>query len=261
VDVAACRVRRPGHDAHHAGYNASNAITILGISLFAALSGAEINTLAQSFGASAIKKVFETMPLPAGGKMDWILAHLMLAEFAEALPVVILGAVATAVGGLAHESTARTASARDDGKSRLRHAYSLGAVGVNVVLLFMLVVVTVQASRALRRERLWEIHTLEVKNSIRSTALAFMDCESNQRSYLLTGNEAFAKAYRVGRVDVLLMVDRLDTMTKDNPRQQARVSRIAKLMKMKLEYMDSFMQKRRTRGRRGTGWTCAAGTT
>jgi CHASE3 domain sensor protein len=145
-------------------------------------------------------------------------------------------------------STARTASARDDGKSRLRHAYSLCAVGVNVVLLFMLVVVTVQASRSLRRERLWEIHTLEVKNSIRSTALAFMDCESNQRSYLLTGNETFAKAYRVGRVDVLLMVDRLDTMTKDNPRQQARVSRIAKLMKLKLEYMDSFMQKRRDEG-------------
>jgi hypothetical protein len=52
------------------GYNASNAITILGISLFAALSGAEINTLAQSFGASAIKKVFDAMPPGGGGGKD-----------------------------------------------------------------------------------------------------------------------------------------------------------------------------------------------
>jgi hypothetical protein len=49
------------------GYNASNPLTILGFSLLAALSGAEVNTLAQNFGAGALRKILETLPRTAEG--------------------------------------------------------------------------------------------------------------------------------------------------------------------------------------------------
>jgi CHASE3 domain sensor protein len=149
-------------------------------------------------------------------------------------------------------SGARSAIARINDRARLLYMYKIGAVVVNVLLLFTLVGVTVHASRDLRRQGMWVTHTLEVKNAIRTTALAFMDCESNQRAYLLTGDEVFARSYGLARADVVTIVDRLAVMTKDNDTQRDRIVKLVALMNEKLEYMDSFVVARRTAGR---SWT------
>lgn len=82
----------------------------------------------------------------------------------------------------------------------------------------------------------WVTHTAEVLREIETDVSLAKDVETGTRGYIITANDEFLEPYFNARRKVENKLEPLYTMTKDNPRQQARVIELANLINYKLKY-------------------------
>ena len=94
----------------------------------------------------------------------------------------------------------------------------------------------------------WVRHTHEVLENLQSSLSAMLEVESSDREFVITGNDQFLKSYR----DSILRLQQEETivrnLTMDNPEQQRQISTLRGLADQKIQYADTVMGLRRTKG-------------
>ncbi len=73
-------------------------------------------------------------------------------------------------------------------------------------------------------------HTHEVLYEFEQTLVDAVESETGVRGYLLTGNDEFMEPYRQARKTILVHVERVKLLTKDNPVQQINVDNLKRLI-------------------------------
>jgi CHASE3 domain sensor protein len=125
----------------------------------------------------------------------------------------------------------------------------VAAAIVNLAVLVLVFDVLWMALYQVRKDNYWVMHTSQVKTILRDVGIGIADCESNQRSYLLTGNEIYIRYYELAKRVIRSSVSELATMTRDNPAQQERVAGVSALVGEKIRFMDRFLVDRKKFGK------------
>ena len=89
-------------------------------------------------------------------------------------------------------------------------------------------------------------HTLEVLAALEETLALLLDAETDQRGYLLAGNEAFQAEFGTSAALVVDRVTVLGKMVSDNPEQAARAAKLRDLIVDRLALMRRVMAFRQT---------------
>jgi signal transduction histidine kinase/ActR/RegA family two-component response regulator len=94
----------------------------------------------------------------------------------------------------------------------------------------------------------WVHHTLEVETAVSDTWSLLQAAEIGQRSFVLTGEEGFLEPYIDAQQKLPAALDRLQTLTSDNPEQVAAVAAIHPLVARRLAFADETIKLRRDQG-------------
>jgi CHASE3 domain sensor protein len=134
-------------------------------------------------------------------------------------------------------------------KATRRTAAKFAVVLLNVAIVVICLngVLFISTTR-LDRNRAWVDHTRAVQVAIRQTLIALLDAESNQRAYLLTGDEKFYEGYGTARVAMSRALLELKRLTVDNPTQQVRVGQLRAILRAKVEFLREMIERRRRHG-------------
>ncbi|WP_331055816.1 CHASE3 domain-containing protein, partial [Longimicrobium sp.] len=111
-----------------------------------------------------------------------------------------------------------------------RLAATLGSAAV----ILLLAGVTWLAVQRSRESTGWVRHTYRVTVVLGRTVSDLVDAETGQRGYLLTGDERYLAPYRQGAARFAHDLEALRGLTRDNPRQQARIGQMQRLGTAKL---------------------------
>ncbi|MGK3961743.1 methyl-accepting chemotaxis protein [Sorangium sp. So ce118] len=76
--------------------------------------------------------------------------------------------------------------------------------------------------------RSWDQHTYEVMLATSEIMESLLDTETGERGFVITGVESFLEPYRSGRDRFEKSLSRARELTRDNPRQQVRLEKIAR---------------------------------
>jgi signal transduction histidine kinase len=98
------------------------------------------------------------------------------------------------------------------------------------------------------RDRNWEAHTREVIEALKSTLECVLNLETGQRGFIIVGEESYLLPYQEAITRVDEKVEGLAHLTKDNPEQQLRVSRIKELIELRKESLRKAIAARRENG-------------
>jgi PAS domain S-box-containing protein len=94
----------------------------------------------------------------------------------------------------------------------------------------------------------WVRHTHEVLENLQSSLSAMQDVESSYRGFVITGNDQFLTPYR----DSILRLQQeeaiIENLTVDNPEQQRQTSTLHRLADQKIQYAETLIGLRRTKG-------------
>src|ERR1035441_4699721 len=112
----------------------------------------------------------------------------------------------------------------------------------SVILGFGLLLIVVLASAFVTRRQLgaqarnqyWVEHTHEVLVQLDQVQLLLIYAETGQRGYLYTGDRKYLQPYNFALSQVDSHVSRVVELTADNPRQQARIPELRRLVHQKL---------------------------
>src|SRR6476646_8451036 len=85
-------------------------------------------------------------------------------------------------------------------------------------------------TRQLLEDAEWVAHTHEVLDLTSDVLRTLVDAETGQRGFLITGKENFLEPYQQALARLDPQVRALKDKTQDNPRQQARIEGLEKLV-------------------------------
>jgi len=124
------------------------------------------------------------------------------------------------------------------------------ALGVAAALLFFVISGTLAYSniQGLRADTANVVHTHEVITELGTLLSAVQDAETGQRGYLLTGNDRYLEPYEDARVRAGASLSAIETLTRDNPAQQANVQRLRPHVENKLAELKQTIDRRREQG-------------
>jgi len=105
----------------------------------------------------------------------------------------------------------------------------------------------------------WVRHTHEVLENLQSSLSAMQDVESSYRGFVITGNDQFLTPYR----DSILRLQQeeaiIENLTVDNPEQQRQISTLHRLADQKIQYAETLIGLRRTKGLEAAAASSRAG--
>ncbi|WP_437751679.1 CHASE3 domain-containing protein [Sorangium sp. So ce1389] len=96
-----------------------------------------------------------------------------------------------------------------------------------VVIVFGLAGTAYKRFAELDEARSWDQHTYEVMLATNEIMKSLLDTETGERGFLITGVESFLEPYRSGRDRFERNLNRARELTRDNPRQQVRLEKVA----------------------------------
>jgi CHASE3 domain sensor protein len=94
----------------------------------------------------------------------------------------------------------------------------------------------------------WVTHTQEVIGEIASLLSVAQDAETGQRGYLITGENRYLAPYDDAVAAIHRRVERLETLTADNPTQQARFPELRTFVAALLATLSQGIEVRRNTG-------------
>jgi PAS domain S-box-containing protein len=92
------------------------------------------------------------------------------------------------------------------------------------------------------------LHTHNVLGELERTLSLLKDAETGQRGYLLTGDENYLVPYEEASPALGARLDRLASLTWDNPRQQARIADLRRTISDKMSELQETIELRRHKG-------------
>ena len=131
-----------------------------------------------------------------------------------------------------------------------KRAHRFAAVSTGILLTAVIALTWFEISST-RTARSWVRHTEEIIRGIDELRIALRDAEVNQRSYLLTGQDASLVNFRGASERIALRENDLRRLTADNPLQQARLREIRSTTRRKLDELFQTAQVRRDAGLTG----------
>lgn len=93
----------------------------------------------------------------------------------------------------------------------------------------------------------WVAHTYAVQTQLTRLLGDFQDAETGLRGYVITGVESYLEPYTAGVTRVATDREQLAELTRDNPRQQARIAALAPFVEEKLSHLREVIEVRKTR--------------
>jgi methyl-accepting chemotaxis protein len=98
-------------------------------------------------------------------------------------------------------------------------------------------------------------HTHQVIESTGRLTAALIDQETGERGYIIAGDTSYLEPYQTGLADGEKAFQTLRTLTKENPRHQARLDRLAPLIKARQDRLQGGIDVRREKGlEAGLAW-------
>jgi len=94
----------------------------------------------------------------------------------------------------------------------------------------------------------WEIHTYQVIVQADNIISDLQNAETGGRGYIITGQESFLAPYTDSLQNIYNDFHNLDTLTKDNPIQQKRISDMKPLIDTRLSELDTVIGLRKYKG-------------
>jgi CHASE3 domain sensor protein/CheY-like chemotaxis protein len=119
--------------------------------------------------------------------------------------------------------------------------------GYSISLLFFCIL-AVQEYHLLKKVQLseqWVTHTHQVLEVIDELISELKDAETGQRGYLLTSKEVYLEPYNSALSNIPVSLQRLKTLTQDNPQQQQKITQVRPLINKKLEELGETVQLHR----------------
>jgi signal transduction histidine kinase/DNA-binding response OmpR family regulator len=105
----------------------------------------------------------------------------------------------------------------------------------------------------------WVSHTHEVLAELEGTLSSVADAQTATRGYIITGQEAFLEPYQAAAPAVRAHVDRLKSLTADNPDQQHHVATLGSAVAEELDSLQENIDSRRQEGFEAARQRVAAG--
>ncbi len=93
-----------------------------------------------------------------------------------------------------------------------------------------------------RRDNGWVLHTVEVENQINSLLLRIRRAESAARSYLMTSQPQFLDQYRSASAGIVPDLNKLVSLTPDNPAQVESVKQLQAAVETRLAEFDKTIE-------------------
>lgn len=94
----------------------------------------------------------------------------------------------------------------------------------------------------------WVSHTHEVLGELEATLSAVAEAQTAARGYIITGQEAFLEPHQAAVQAVRANLDRLKSLTADNPRQQGRLAMLERAVAEKLSSLQQIIDLRKQKG-------------
>lgn len=91
-------------------------------------------------------------------------------------------------------------------------------------------------------------HTYEVIGELTAVSATMTDAETGMRGYVLTGQAAFLEPYDLARQTIATHLQRLRSLTSDNPEQQRRLQELDRLVENQFEARAGIIASRKIRG-------------
>jgi CHASE3 domain sensor protein len=129
----------------------------------------------------------------------------------------------------------------------MRKGIQLG-FAITFVVLIGNAVFAVMNTRALLKTEGRVVHTHDALRQLQAAHLNLRDAEAEQRSYLLTGDQAYITSYRAASGRLADDLTRLRELTGDNQSQQARVDAVGPLIGQWLDALGREIDLRATGG-------------
>ncbi len=117
-----------------------------------------------------------------------------------------------------------------------------------MALIVVLGLVSFRTTNSLIENSSWISHTEEVISTLDDLIYRLERAESAQGRFIFTGNEQFFKSYQEDVRHAELLHQRLVHLTVDNAPQQQRLRDLLRLMRAKIENMNSTIEERRSHG-------------
>jgi signal transduction histidine kinase/CheY-like chemotaxis protein/CHASE3 domain sensor protein len=126
----------------------------------------------------------------------------------------------------------------------------LVSFGLAAVLVFFLVSggVAYRNIRTLREDNQQIVHSHQVITTLDGLLSTVKDAETGQRGFLLTNNERYLEPYNAALTEVRSQFDELAQLTRDNPKQQARIAPLKQHIDAKLAELKQTIELRQTQG-------------
>ena len=124
------------------------------------------------------------------------------------------------------------------------------AAGLAVIALILAVAagLTYRSSRAFIQASEWVSHTHEVLTELESTVSAVADAQTATRGYIITGQEALLEPYKAAAPAIRNHIERLESLTADNPSQQRHLADLRAAVTKKLESLQLNINLRSQQG-------------
>ena len=138
-------------------------------------------------------------------------------------------------------------------RSRATFGWSLNATTTGGFLLGIVLMVAVAAvsynfTRQLQRTVILVGHTHEVLAEIEEVEVSMLELETDQHSYIITGDETLLAERGALETDVQEHLDKLRELSSDNPNQRGRRNRIQSLLAERIHWGDETVLARRRSG-------------
>ncbi len=134
----------------------------------------------------------------------------------------------------------------------MRLQASRSATALPLIAALMVVVgialLTWSQFRATGEARTWVFHTYQTLGIVSDLQIGVRDAETDQRGYLLTGDEAYLVPSQDAGDRLAGLLGQLRRLTADSPRQQARILTLDSLVQRKLAEIEQTIRARRTVG-------------
>jgi PAS domain S-box-containing protein len=134
-------------------------------------------------------------------------------------------------------------------RSALLPSVLFAVTALGVLLIFAIVGQNVRQIRALRDDSSAVAHTLEVQQQLDAVLLSVIEAERNQNAYLLTDVEAYLTEYYAMLDRTRQTMDRLESLTDDNPGQIERMRRLREAKDRKFAQLEDGIKTAQSRGR------------
>ncbi len=106
----------------------------------------------------------------------------------------------------------------------------------------------------------WVRHTHEVLENLQNLLAAMQSVESSFRGMVVTGNESYLKTYRSNMASAEQYELKVGNLTADNPVQQRQLPTLKKLIAQKIQFTESVITLRQTKGLQAAAEVISEGT-